>query len=261
MRWRMIYLLKRKCPRASTPGNDPSPKEARMNNSVSGIYQIRNVVNENLYIGSTVNIKKRWRNHISDLKNNKHHSRHLQNAWNKYSADVFEFSILETCSIFALIFREQHYINLYQPVYNNSPTAGSALGVKHTAETRERMSKASKKRFISIETRIKIGIAGRGRVVSPETRAKISLGNKGKTISQETRAKLSLIGKKKHLSNKNIQKLREGYQKYVANGISAEIRAKISKNNGSRRPDVRKKLSALLMGNKRALKKKPPSTA
>jgi hypothetical protein len=54
----------------------------------SGIYQIRNKANGHRYVGSSNNIQERWHKHISDLNRNKHHSRHLQNAWNKYGSAV-----------------------------------------------------------------------------------------------------------------------------------------------------------------------------
>lgn len=48
-----------------------------------GVYKITNIINNKIYIGSTANkqgFKKRWSYHGCDLKNNKHHSRHLQRA-------------------------------------------------------------------------------------------------------------------------------------------------------------------------------------
>lgn len=50
----------------------------------SGVYMIKNVLNNHKYIGSTKNFKQRLKQHLSDLRNNKHHSPHLQAAWNKY---------------------------------------------------------------------------------------------------------------------------------------------------------------------------------
>ena len=68
-----------------------------MRAKISGIYEIRNVVNDKVYIGQSKDIMSRWRDHIARLKNHKHDNQYLQNAWNKYGAEVFSFSILETC--------------------------------------------------------------------------------------------------------------------------------------------------------------------
>lgn len=62
---------------------------------MQAIYKIRNVINNKIYIGSTNNIKKRWNNHRSKLNNNLHENQYLQQAWNKYGQDNFEFLIIE----------------------------------------------------------------------------------------------------------------------------------------------------------------------
>ena len=61
-----------------------------------GIYQITNKHNLKNYIGSTRrNFHDRFRDHKRDLKKNKHHNKYLQNAWNKYGEESFEFTVLE----------------------------------------------------------------------------------------------------------------------------------------------------------------------
>ena len=60
-----------------------------------GIYFIRCIINNKLYIGSAFNIKYRWKRHFNDLKKNKHHSPHLQRAYNKYGENKFETNVLE----------------------------------------------------------------------------------------------------------------------------------------------------------------------
>jgi len=60
-----------------------------------GIYKIANILNNKVYIGSSNNIYSRFKDHKTLLRNNKHHSNHLQNAWNKYGEENFEFNIVE----------------------------------------------------------------------------------------------------------------------------------------------------------------------
>lgn len=62
---------------------------------IRGIYEIRNIKNNKVYIGSSKNIENRWKQHLYMLKNNKHHSVYLQNAWNKYGESNFSFSTIE----------------------------------------------------------------------------------------------------------------------------------------------------------------------
>lgn len=50
---------------------------------ISGIYKITNLVNNKVYIGQSVNIRKRWNQHVLELNKNIHPNIYLQSAWNK----------------------------------------------------------------------------------------------------------------------------------------------------------------------------------
>lgn len=81
---------------------------------VIAIYKIYCIVNNKVYIGSSINVYKRWHNHRYELINNKHHSIYLQNAWNKYGAKNFKFEILEKFSSNEFIIeREQFWMDYY----------------------------------------------------------------------------------------------------------------------------------------------------
>jgi hypothetical protein len=58
-----------------------------------GVYAIVHTPTRRLYVGSSVNIEKRFIEHRADLSQGAHHCAHLQNAWNKYGSDQFEFVI------------------------------------------------------------------------------------------------------------------------------------------------------------------------
>lgn len=62
---------------------------------IAGIYKISCSANSKFYIGSSINIKTRFKQHKSKLEKNCHDNQHLQNAWNKYGAGSFTFEILE----------------------------------------------------------------------------------------------------------------------------------------------------------------------
>lgn len=61
----------------------------------SGIYEILNITNNKRYIGMSKCIEYRWRNHRQDLKNNRHSNPHLQESYNKYGKNSFQYKILE----------------------------------------------------------------------------------------------------------------------------------------------------------------------
>ncbi len=48
------------------------------------------------YIGSSINLRGRWKTHRYDLKNKRHHCKALQEAWDLYGPDAFSWSIIET---------------------------------------------------------------------------------------------------------------------------------------------------------------------
>lgn len=77
----------------------------------SGIYQIRNLVNGKVYIGSSNNLYRRKIQHLNNLRKNRHINKHLQNAFNKYGEACLQFEVLEQCDIDNLYIREQYYIN------------------------------------------------------------------------------------------------------------------------------------------------------
>jgi group I intron endonuclease len=58
------------------------------------IYAITHLASGRCYIGSCLHPKRRWIEHRSDLKCQRHHCSYLQRAWNKYGAAAFAFSIL-----------------------------------------------------------------------------------------------------------------------------------------------------------------------
>ena len=85
------------------------------------IYCIRNKINDKKYIGQTSwNINKRISKHKGQLINNKHYSKNLQEDFNKYGMDNFEFIILDEFTFTnkellkkVLLDMEKFYINLW----------------------------------------------------------------------------------------------------------------------------------------------------
>ena len=82
-------------------------------NSNCGIYKITNLKNNKAYIGQSTDIKRRWINHKLELKNNSHRNSHLQNAFNKYGEEAFEFRILEETFEENLDDAEEYWINYF----------------------------------------------------------------------------------------------------------------------------------------------------
>jgi len=117
---------------------------------VAGIYGIIHVSTSRIYVGSTRDIAKRWGNHRFHLDNNTHKNHYLQHTWNKYSAEAFEWVILEEIiDLHQLVPIEQKWIDFYhaanpQHGFNICPLAESRLGKKETLEQRKRKSERQK---------------------------------------------------------------------------------------------------------------------
>lgn len=78
-----------------------------------GIYRIQNNVNGKVYIGQSIDIKKRWKNHVRDLRKGAHVNVYLQDAWTTYGEKAFSFDVLKKCSSGNLDYFERYYIDQY----------------------------------------------------------------------------------------------------------------------------------------------------
>lgn len=91
------------------------------------VYKIENIITKDCYFGSSTNYSKRVTEHKYDLRHGGHHSAYLQNAWNKYGEDNFNFEIVKeyinSASNKDLKEKEQNYIDKHKPAYNMNPTA------------------------------------------------------------------------------------------------------------------------------------------
>lgn len=62
---------------------------------ICGVYRIQCKVTGDYYIGGSNHIYQRWLEHRADLRRGVHIAKKLQEDWNRYGADAFEFTILE----------------------------------------------------------------------------------------------------------------------------------------------------------------------
>jgi group I intron endonuclease len=188
----------------------------------SGIYQIRNLVNGKRYIGSSLNIERRWKHHLQCLKFS-YSNKVLQKDWDLYGADAFVFEVLIYCEPDELLLKEQkridHYKTLSPNGYNRCPIAGSCAGVKHSEEYKRNLSEKlkgntnglnNKGKVISEETKLKMSIAASSRKIS---------GMSGRKHSEESKLKMSFLklgtsSKRKGstLSEETKQKMRDSHK-------------------------------------------------
>jgi group I intron endonuclease len=113
-----------------------------------GIYLIRQVSTNKVYIGSTTrNFYDRVCAHRSVLRRNIHSSIYFQRAWNKYGQDDFQFEIVEVCSKPEdVISREIHHIKTTVgngiEIFNiTKEVSPNRLGHEQNSITRKAISK------------------------------------------------------------------------------------------------------------------------
>ena len=156
-----------------------------------GIYKIINVVTNDFYVGSSNKFAVRKREHWRQLRNNKHHNKHLQRSWNKHGEIAFVFVVVESLEegvdILAAenVWLKEHVGKSY--CYNiaidataftlgcfgdKNPMWGKTFS--HTEEAKQRIGKASKDRIQSEEEKVKRIQTMQGHQVTAEVRAKIS---------------------------------------------------------------------------------------
>ncbi len=180
-----------------------------------GIYKIE--LAGQMYIGSSLNIEKRFSAHKSNLRYGRHENPQVQRLYD--DGHHITHAVLLECEEEDLTILEQASLERYKPGLNETRTAqrpslesrarqaatltgtkksaetcarisATLTGKKKSPETRAKMSAAKKGWVMSPESRAKVGAASRGRTRSPETRAKMSAAHMGKSPSPETRAKL-----------------------------------------------------------------------
>ena len=138
------------------------------------IYSILNKRNGKIYVGQTIQGRKRFKKHKSELDNHNHPNSHLQNAWDKYGSDAFEFNVLENCSDDKLDDNEIWWIDYFDSTnqdkgYNLRSGGNSNFIVSD--ETRKKLSDINKGenhwnygKSHSLETRNKISESMRNAV-------------------------------------------------------------------------------------------------
>jgi group I intron endonuclease len=155
-------------------------------NNKCGVYGFINLINGKIYIGSGVNIYRRFLDHTAGRSSNLL----LQRAIKKYGLENFSFVVYEFCSDSSTKFEtEQKFISCFpfNMLYNIAPVAGSLIGYKHRPDTKAKMkahyhNKTNHSKYgknHTIETKAKISRLGPlnpmfGKTHTAEARAKIS---------------------------------------------------------------------------------------
>ena len=163
---------------------------------ISGIYCIEEKSSNKKYVGSSLDISKRFRDHKGKLNKNKHENSYLQNSWNKVGESFFIFYLLEECSSDILDEKECFWIdklNTVDRLYGYNLTYGGNRNKKVSKETCEKISQSLTGKphsLNAIEHMRKSAIGRKHSAMTKEEMSKSRMGNKN-----------SFFGKKKDNSS------------------------------------------------------------
>ena len=196
-----------------------------MRTSVSGVYWIRNKITEELYIGSSVDVRQRRRLHKSTLRRGISKNVKLQDAVNVYGLSNFSFRLLITCHPTMLAYYEYQFLQIFNPIYNISTRSVGLhnTNIDNPICTDKRLS--CKKKIKKTDTGISRSEAKKLWWSNEDNKRKMSeiqkIAQLGKKMSVESREKMSLalIGntrtKGKKMSNDTKKKISNARRKYL----------------------------------------------
>lgn len=169
------------------------------------VYVISSMANGKVYIGSTHDLRFRFRRHRAELQRGAHHNQPLQRAWVKYGPSLFVFRPLVVCEVSELERIEQAVLDRTPPERRYNICVDSVFltrGIKHSEVSRLNMSKSKSGANNpmwgtrhSEEHKRKIGEKSKGNKYAlghrdtPETRAKKSKSQTIRYQSLELREK------------------------------------------------------------------------
>ncbi len=156
--------------------------------TVSGVYQIMCVVTGARYVGSSIDVFGRWRDHRAALLAGRHVNPKFQAVFAKYGERNFKLEVLEEAEPSALLSAEQRWLDSERPELNISLSAEAPMrGRRHSEESRGLIS-ASKRaaaRAMTSAEKQNLREHWKGRVFSTEHRAKISAAKRGRKMRPE----------------------------------------------------------------------------
>lgn len=111
-----------------------------------GTYKIENTSNGKIYVGSSKDIKSRWKSHKTRLRSGYHENDHLQRSWDKYGEESFEFSVIKELDSHKDALRQEQLLldEMDNQYYNISDSAYASRNAPHKEKTKKKISNALK---------------------------------------------------------------------------------------------------------------------
>jgi len=189
------------------------------------VYSVLCLPTNELYIGSSVDIFKRWRVHAFQLlgiAHRQHANYKLRVAVVRYGWNSLRFSVLDICKRDSLEKLEEFYIAKFDTVnsgLNICSSGRTRRGIPTSPSTKIKLAAAQK--LVSFERR---SAYLTGRTCSAQGRANMSAAHVGKVLSEAQKRKIGTASAKWERSTMHIKALARGRTSYWA-GLSTEERS------------------------------------
>ena len=155
------------------------------NKKKAGIYSFKSKYSLNFYVGSSIDLPKRFLQHYHNRGSNIL----LQKSFKKYRTINFYFYVLEyTKAIKEILLKtKEKYMSILELKYNIYFIPGFPLGIKHSIETRKKLSVTQIEKVLSQSSKEKLNAVKLdnkhfiyGKIHLDKTKQKISVARKGK---------------------------------------------------------------------------------
>jgi group I intron endonuclease len=199
---------------------------------MAGLYEIVNLKSNRRYVGSSVNIRKRFLDHTGRLNKGIHPNPQLQFAWNRDGSKYFKFRCILLCRIEDVKMFEQRLLDWWSKhdwklIYNICQDARAPMrGLKFSVEHRQRQGKSIRRAYENLDTRTRLSNSIKSAYNRDPSYAKrVSEGNKTAHSDPEVKERHRIAVKTSHARPETKKKLSRINKGRV---FSAETVAKMS---------------------------------
>jgi group I intron endonuclease len=141
------------------------------------------------YVGRAKCVRRRWNEHVCELRKGEHRNDYMRKAWAKYGERAFSIEILEECSLVAQGSAEQAWLD----AFHGSPEVMN-IAANSTAPTLGRTFSLEVRERVSASLRGKSRHTGARPPMPPHVRAILTAARAEKPATEKQRAALTRLG-------------------------------------------------------------------